>query len=204
MVVAQPCDVDGASLPTGQPPTPPNLTHDWTPFKGRAQYELTELLFEKIEASNSETDRLLEILLSDKIMEGGEPLYGDADSDHSRGTASSQLKATIDAIQWGDAPFQTFRVRYGGPIDDDSPEWKKTSYEVHTRNAQSVLRNMIQSVDFKDSFDYRPYAEYTKPGHRRWSHFMSGHWAWKEAVRVSMHFCHGLPMPDMISPTKSG
>ncbi|THH29603.1 hypothetical protein EUX98_g4593 [Antrodiella citrinella] len=98
---------------------------------------------------------------------------------------SDDLLKAIDAIEVGDAPWESFTIRYSGPLPLDAPQWKREGYTVYTRNMLTVVRNMLKSSDFKNSFDYTPFQEYIGVNERRWSNFMSGHWAWKQADMIA-------------------
>ena len=53
--------------------------------------------------------------------------------------------------------------------------------------SSSAFPNMLQNPDFANSFDYAPLREYDENGNCRYKNFMSGDWAWKQAVRqISM------------------
>lgn len=51
------------------------------------------------------------------------------------------------------------------------------------RDPLDVLRSMIANPDFAEEFDYTPYHEYINGVHQ-FHDFMSGDWAWKQAVRT--------------------
>jgi hypothetical protein len=125
-----------------------------------------------MQASAGEIDHLLELWLAQCVLTGGEPPF--------RGV--EELYSAIDSIKVGDANWQTFSVKYTGPIDANSPSWMKETYVVHHRNPLKVLANQVGNPDFDGKFDYVAYEEYTAQGQRRWSNIMSGHWAKKKLV----------------------
>lgn len=46
---------------------------------------------------------------------------------------------------------------------------------------------MLANPDYAKEFDYRPYREFsTDDDERQWKDFMSGDWAWDQAVRLSI------------------
>lgn len=55
-------------------------------------------------------------------------------------------------------------------------------YEVWYRDPRMVIRNQLANPDFKDEIDYAPVQEFGIDGERRWKNFMSGNWAWSNAV----------------------
>jgi hypothetical protein len=57
-----------------------------------------------------------------------------------------------------------------------------TDYTIWYRNPRQLFLNMLQNPDFATVFDYAPLREYDKDGNRQYKNFMSGNWAWKQAV----------------------
>lgn len=55
-------------------------------------------------------------------------------------------------------------------------------YELCVRDSRQVLRQQFANPDFKDMTNYTPYRQFNKAGKRVWTNFMSGDWAWKQAV----------------------
>ncbi|KAI0065531.1 hypothetical protein BV25DRAFT_1868788 [Artomyces pyxidatus] len=96
---------------------------------------------------------------------------------------------TIDEIPFGEASWHSFKVRYTGEVTHASPSWKRRTYEVHTRDAMTVLRNMLASPDFNGKWNHTPYEEYVRSDDgqrsRRYSNVMSGRWAWRQATKVA-------------------
>lgn len=109
------------------------------------------------------------------------------ETDASVFQSADEMLATIDAIEDGDAPWESFTLRYTGPINETTPSWKSATYTVYTRNSYTVMKNLLASEDFTASFDYAPYEEYTAKNKRTWSNLMSSDWAWKQAVRFSYY-----------------
>jgi hypothetical protein len=96
------------------------------------------------------------------------------------------LHAKIDSTTLGDAPWQSFSVSYDGPkpVDGETPSWMTAEYEVWFRDPQTVLRNQFANPDFDGEIDYAPFQEFGENGERRWQNFMSGNWAYTQAVNV--------------------
>ncbi|KAK7685478.1 hypothetical protein QCA50_011342 [Cerrena zonata] len=128
--------------------------------------------------STANINELLTIWAAKNITEGFE-------ANASIFENANEMLATIDAIEDGDAPWESFTLRYTGPVDDTTPAWKRTDYTVYTRNSLTVMQNMLASEDFVNSFDYAPYEEYTAKNKRTWSNLMSGDWAWKQADKIA-------------------
>lgn len=175
MFVAKPCDENGAFLPLGTPPEHDNDDGSWTPFNDRPSFQLARFTYTKTQLSNGSVDELMEIWAAHNMISGGgeAPFQSQAD-----------LCAIIDSIPHGDAPWETFSLRYDGPLDENSPLWKHATYEVHCRNTQTVAHNMLSSAEFDGMFDYVAYQEYMEGSEeRRYSNVMSGDWAFKKSVR---------------------
>jgi hypothetical protein len=95
----------------------------------------------------------------------------------------NDLYETIDAIPVGGVPWQSFTFTYEGPKPDNPPKWMDAEYVVWYRDPHQLFLNMLKNRDFAESFDYAPFRQYDKNGDRRYQNFMSGDWAWKQAVR---------------------
>ncbi|KAH9930567.1 hypothetical protein B0H21DRAFT_781092 [Amylocystis lapponica] len=175
---ARPCNIYGDFLPAGSPPSVSEeaLPDDWTPFNDRPSFEFAELMFKKVQMSGGNFDSLLQIWTAHNIINnGGQPIF----------ESTEDMYATIDSIQHGDAPWETFTVRYGGPLTPDSPSWKRAEYHVHCRNTRTVAHNMLANKDFHNHFDYVPFQEYTAPDTTQFSNVMSGQWAYTQATRIA-------------------
>jgi hypothetical protein len=57
-------------------------------------------------------------------------------------------------------------------------------YEVWFRNPKELVQNMLANPDFNGEFDCSPFHEYDSKNNHRFYNFMSGDWAWKQAVRL--------------------
>ena len=77
-------------------------------------------------------------------------------------------------------------MHYTGPVDDDSPSWKRAAFEVHCRNVRTVAHNIIGTEEYDGKFDITPYQEYLPNGSVCYSNLMSGEHAYTQAVR-SLH-----------------
>lgn len=190
---ARPCDEDGDYLPPNSPPPPRPHEEQWAPFESRSSFETAELLFEKVEMSKGEIDRLLQIWAAHDVELGREP--------HTPFKSHKDLFGTIDEIDITRLSWQAFNIRFIGEVDDDSPSWKRERYTIYTRSTLDVLRSMLQNPQFDGHFDYRPFEEYVGPNQRQWSNLMSGTWAWKQAVSPIMSYIR-TPCAD-ISMAKS-
>ena len=95
------------------------------------------------------------------------------------------LYQTIDATPLGDIPWSSFTLQYDGERPtDDVPQWMTAPYQVCYRDPRMVIHDMLGHPGFKDHMDYVPYREYDpKTQRQQWRDFMSGDWAWMQAVR---------------------
>lgn len=62
-------------------------------------------------------------------------------------------------------------------------------YIIHTRDALALVKHVAANPEFDGKWHTSPFEEFTESGQRCWSDFMSGRWAWKEAVRPLFHSC---------------
>lgn len=110
---------------------------------------------------------------------------------------SSSLYKKIDATPLGDVAWENFTVSYDGPRrpenPDDVPSWMKVPYETWYRDPRKLINNMIGNPDFDGEFDTTPFHEYDADHKHRFQNFMSGDWAWEQAVSflVFNGGCHG-------------
>lgn len=183
--VAIPCDSDGNYLEEGSPPWPKEelATTDWGPFKSRLRFEWADCLFRRTKTSKANVDFILQLLSTTLRVQGGDE---GATFDSSR-----DLYATIDALKVGDTAWQSCTLSHCGERDDNSPSWMFEDQEVWFRDPHEVAKNMLANPDFNGHFDCIPYQEYGPGGtasdrDRRWRDFMSGDWAWDQAVSVQV------------------
>lgn len=130
--------------------------------------------------SASNIDRLLNIWAASLRLHGGRPPF----SDHN------DLYATIDRTPLGDVPWQSFSISYTGPRpseDSDVPAWMDDRHEVFFRDPHEVVLNMLANPDFKNEVDFGPVRAFAADGARQLKNFMSGDWAWRQAVSLRCH-----------------
>jgi hypothetical protein len=155
---------------------------DWTPFENRSAFKLAEFLYKHDQMSAGKIDELLEIMSDVVGVSGGQPPF----LDHK------DVYRTIDAIPIGGVLWQSFAFTYEGPRPTtDVPKWMDAKYTIWFRDPHQLFLNILKNPDFAGSFDYAPYRQYDKQGNRQYEHFMSGDWAWKQAVRINslFHVC---------------
>jgi Plavaka transposase len=96
---------------------------------------------------------------------------------------AADLYGTIDSTPLGDVPWQNISLRYNNaPADGRIPDWMTAEYEAWFRDPHAVVKDMIGNPDYKDGFDVAPVQVHTSNGQRKYQNFMSGDWAWEEAV----------------------
>ncbi|KAI0352549.1 hypothetical protein OH77DRAFT_1408881 [Trametes cingulata] len=96
---------------------------------------------------------------------------------------------TIDSTPLGDVRWQCFTMQYPAANIPEprsgAPSWMTDSHEVWYRDVRSIVRQMLDNPDFKGRIDYAPVREFGLDGSRRLENFMSGDWAWKQAVSAN-------------------
>jgi len=148
---------------------------DWTPFASHVGFELAKLIFRDAELSRSHVNRLMDLWTASMIEVGGVAPF----------VSGEDLLDQIDQIKLGHVPWHSFTAAYSGdePASPDSPLWMREEYEVWFRDPREIVHNIIGNPKFSNSVDYIPYRDFANRK-RRWSEFMSGDWAWEQAVRV--------------------
>ena len=169
------CDVDGNNIPPNTPPTPRESnrgSHDWTPYNNRAEFELADFLYRDNQMSARGIDKILNIWAYTLAPYGAEPPFRN----------HNDLYSTIDSTPLGDTPWESFHLKYDEAINERAP-WMDTEYEGWFRDPQQLIKTILSNPDFKNEFDYAPYQEYNRDtNNHRFHNFMSGDWAWKQAV----------------------
>lgn len=170
-----PCDAAGDAITshvtTGNEP---NAEDPWMPYRSQLEFELAEFLFTTTRMPQVQIKRLLELWASSLAPHGGQPPFASV----------NDLLNTIDATAVGDSPWMSSKVRYNGILPDDPPSWMNEEFDVWYRDPLTVIKSILSNPDFAPDFDTTPYREYLG-NVRRWGDFMSGTWAWEEAVSYS-------------------
>lgn len=120
-------------------------------------------------------DRLAQLLAA--VYKGQDPPFAD----------HQDLYATIDAIQQGDIPWESFSVKYTGPIPETGtvPPWMTETFEVWFRSPLAMFEKQLANPDFKDEMDWAPKRVF-KDGKRQFMDLFSGNWVWEQAVSNSI------------------
>jgi hypothetical protein len=149
----------------------PREPNDWTPYKDRVAFEAAEFLFKRRKMSQTDIDFLCQLWAASLAP------YHDTlpFSNHQ------ELYRMIDATSVGGVPWQSVGFSYDGPQPENPPAWMNDEYTIWFRDPLLLFRNMLENPSFANFFDYAPHQQFAN-GIRRYENFMSGDWAWKQAV----------------------
>lgn len=186
LFIGQPCDEDGDPLdPASSPIIETRDPTDWTPFCSRVGFETAEFLYKKCQMSGSNIDTLMELWAAYSALQ--DPQLEDSDMSSNLNHLSPfsehrDMYSTIDAIPIGSVAWQSIALSFDGPIPEDPPTWMEAGHTVWFREPRALFKKMLENPGFRDYFDYALYRQYDTYGQRRYENFMSGDWAWKQAV----------------------
>ncbi|KIO14690.1 hypothetical protein M404DRAFT_118735 [Pisolithus tinctorius Marx 270] len=157
------------------------------PFTSWAQFELAEFLYKSVQMSAGKTDMLMNILAS---------LYNHQDLPFA---SHDELYKSIDAIPYGDCPWQSFSVKYSGPLPKDPPSWMLADYDVWYQDLLSLLEQQFGNPEFADAINYAAKVSFTdvltdENGQCEVCDLMSGQWAWDQSELIAQD-------PDMHGAT---
>jgi hypothetical protein len=189
-LTVQPCDVNGRFLPSGSPPPPaePKLPTEWAPFRDRIEFETAEFLYKRNQMSAKHTDFLLSLWAATLAKHGDKPPFAD----------HKDLHDTIDASELGDIRWESFEAEYSGEKPSiNRPPWMDAPYDVWFRDPRLSARNILSNPSVANELDLRPYREFSIQDERQWKDFMSGDWAWEQAVSnlsVSLDFFESVDL----------
>ena len=177
ILLGQICDEHGTPLPHGTPPTPCELdreNNDWTPYKDQVQFKVTDFLY----CCNQMSAGDIGLWVASLAAHNNSPPFRNA----------KDMYNTIDTTALGYVPWQSFTLNYNGSQpetlgpDGEEPPWTTANYNIWFHDPRLLVHKMIGNLEFKDDFDFTPYQEYSMDGQHRFEDFMSGDWAWKQAV----------------------
>jgi hypothetical protein len=99
-------------------------------------------------------------------------------------SSTKDLYNTIDSTEVGDVAWQAFSVEFNGETSGDGiPPWKRKSYEVWFRDPLKIVEAQIANKDYAREMDHALKRMFSSARKRQYSDFMSGNWAWEQAVR---------------------
>ncbi|KAJ3859044.1 hypothetical protein EV359DRAFT_75730 [Lentinula novae-zelandiae] len=167
---------DGHPLSAGSSPPPQvESQNPWEPFSGEAQFCISNLLFEKVQMSQTNIDELFNIwnLHQQELMKTDSPFENHKD-----------MYNVIDSIVNGGAAWNCFQTVVNEHLSPDAPEWQRTSYQVWYRNPATLIANILANPEFRHDFDLAPYVHINSNGQQCWADFMSGNWAWRHVTQI--------------------
>jgi len=122
--------------------------------------------------SKANTNELIEIWEDFATEFGGERPFRNAED----------ILNTIDAIDLGHVPWETFSLEYPGELPESNPPtWMTKEYRVWFRDPCKIIHAILANKDFDGEINYSPHQIFID-GKRKFSNFMSGNWAWRQAV----------------------
>ncbi|KAJ3710344.1 hypothetical protein DFJ43DRAFT_1009287, partial [Lentinula guzmanii] len=186
----EPCDKHGVALPPDMPALPRHHPENQCdPFKCQLQFRLADLLFKDVEMSQGNIDELLNIWSPHQHQVAGTfPEPCSSCSDGPFGTHAG-MYSTINSIADGNAPWGCLQTVVNPTLPRNAPEWKKVSYQVWYHNPDTVIANILTNAEFVKDFNVAPYVHLDGAGKRHWADFMSGNFAWRHAVYISLDNC---------------
>jgi hypothetical protein len=170
------CGENGDDIPPNMPP-PPHASargpDDWTPYSSRLAFEVADFLYRRNQMSAGDINFILSLWAASLAIHNDEPPFSRA----------MHMYSTIDSTPLGDIPWQSFSLQYNGTRPaGDVPSWMQADYDVWFRDPRTLVHNLLSNPDFKSDFDYAPFQERTTDGVHWFQNFMSGIWAWNQAV----------------------
>ena len=121
----------------------------------------------------SDIDTLLELWGSTLLQSHAAPPFAN----------HRDLCKTIDNAKVGDIPWKSFNIHYQGDIPTgECPTWMVTDFNVWYRNPHDMVKEMLGNLEFDGKMDAVPFRDYDMDGNQEYQNFMSGDWAWTQAV----------------------
>ena len=156
---------------------------DWFPFRNRVEFEVADFVYRRNQMSASQISDLMDLWAAFAVGHGLEPPF----------SGYRDVYDVIDSIPHGDVSWQCFSVTYDGTRPDGGvPDWMESTYDVWYRDPHRMAQNMLASAEYHGKIDYAPYRDYGHDGERLYGDFMSGDWAWQQAVFqvfIVQHIC---------------
>jgi len=183
-MLGQPCSEDGVHLPPNTPPPPRDADRhpdNWTPYRDRIEFETAQFLYCQTQMSAPNIDKLLDLWASTLLKHNEPPPFAN----------HTDLYNTIDSTPLGDVPWQSFSLRYNSDEVPEGtiPQWMTSEYDVWFRDPHTIVKNMIDNPEYNHHADVAPVQIFDSNGIRVYQNFMSGDWAWEEAVSSIVFFC---------------
>ncbi|KAI9455985.1 hypothetical protein HD554DRAFT_2207366 [Boletus coccyginus] len=153
-----PCNPFGDDLPPSVPPFPSDYCargNHWTPY------------------ASCKIDTLMDIW--SMMYNGHDPPFRSHDA----------LYKSIDAIPYGDCPWQSFSVRYSGQLPENSPSWMVANYDVWYHDPLRILEQQIGNLEFVGEIDYGAKVVTDENGQHKVCDLMSGQWVWDQLELIA-------------------
>ena len=175
-------------------PRPQRSPDDYSPFESRLQFEVGDFLYRRVQMSGKRIDELMQLWACTLDEDQDPPFAGRA-----------HMYDTFEEIPVGEARWERFAITFNGtPPPGPLASWMVREYEVFFRDPRKVLHNQLGNPNFKDDLDYIPQRTYNNAGKRKYQDFMSGEWAWAQAVCTIFLLSMSLLYPDAITDIISG
>jgi len=181
------CDKSGNDIPLNTPPLPWETDKgpdDWTPYSSRLEFETAEFLYHRNQMSSTDINLLFNLWSASLTPHNDAPPFINYNT----------MYETIDCTPLGDVPWESFSLKYNAE-GEALLEWMTTDHEVWFRDPQELVANLVSNRDFANEFDYSPLREYDADGNHRFQDFMSGDWAWQQAVGLWLRYLVSFPIP---------
>jgi hypothetical protein len=171
------------TVPDALPCNPDWGQHNWSPYRNCIQFELADFLFRRNQMSAGDINFILSLWAASLAIHNDEPPFSNA----------VDLYNTIDSTPFGNVTWESFSLQYNGTQPTSHvPSWMEAEYDVWFRDPQALVQNLLSNPDFKSDFNYVPFQEYTADGAHRFRDFMSGNWAWHQAVSPCCYYFFDL------------
>ncbi|KAK0227298.1 hypothetical protein EDD85DRAFT_957914 [Armillaria nabsnona] len=152
-----PCNQNGIYLPPDTPPTPLSQPENpAAPFEDPVQFRIADFLFRKVEMSQGNIDKLMELWTLTMLKH----------NDFGPFKNHAAMHKIIDQIEQGDAPWKCFITQVDPNLPANAPSWQHDKYQIWYQ------------------FDALPYIHIGPDGKRRWCDFMSGNYAWRQSTKI--------------------
>jgi hypothetical protein len=165
----------GGGPPSSSIPSLPPPPNSFWSFRDCHEFDWVIHYVTDLSASQRQISKGLDLWLSSTLHPGysGPPILWQN---------AQEMYDTIDAIQQGAIPWQTYKIKYQGPVDTNSPKWKLQTYQLSYHNVVHLMEEQLANPDFKDDCYYMPFMELDKKGEPVYSEFFSGEWSWTQCV----------------------
>lgn len=179
------CNEQGEDIPPDTPPTPCPSDHrsdNWTPYHSWIEFKVANFLYHCNQISGGDINFILNLWAASLVVHDDTPPFAD----------HNEMYDIIDSMPIGDVPWESFSLQYNGiQPEGQVPLWITAEYDVWFHDPQILAHNLISNPDFKNAFDYALMQEYSTDEVHWFQNFMSGGWAWKQAVSHvrTIHSC---------------